>query len=195
VLPSRGQPDGGTRDWTHDTEEVDMRRSTSGQDPQARDVVADLFHVHHRRLVGLAALLVDDRGSAEEIVQDAFESLYRHWSDLRSPSSAVAYLDRAVVYAARSWIRRRITARAYVWPQADVQVSAEHEGLARGEHAELVAAVRALPRRQREVIVLRYFLDLSEAEIAAWLGVSPGSVKRHASRATENLQRRMEAWA
>jgi len=165
-----------------------------GEDP-ARDVVADLFHVHHRRLVGLAALLVDDRGSAEELVQDAFESLYRNWNGLRSPSAAVAYLDRAVVYAARSWVRRRVTARSYVWPEAGSTPSAEAEGVGRGERDALAAAVRQLPRRQREVIVLRYYLDLSEAEIAAWLGVSPGSVKRHASRATESLQRRMEAWA
>jgi RNA polymerase sigma-70 factor (sigma-E family) len=161
----------------------------------ARGAVTALFHVHHRRLVGLASLLVDDHGSAEEIVQDAFESLYRHWDGLRDPNAAVAYLDRAVVYAARSWVRRRITARSYVLPDAGTSASAESEGVDNRRREELSTAIRELPRRQREVVVLRYFLDLSEAEIATWLGVSTGSVKRHASRATAALQRRMEAWA
>ena len=58
-----------------------------------------------------------------------------------------------------------------------------------------MAALKALPRRQREVLVLRYYLDLSEEQIADWLGVSKGSVKQHASRATAALQKRMEAWA
>jgi RNA polymerase sigma-70 factor (sigma-E family) len=161
----------------------------------ARDAVSALFHLHHRRLVGLASLLVDDRGSAEEIVQDAFESLYRRWNGLRDPHAAAAYLDRAVVYGARSWVRRRITARGYVLPDAGVSPSAESEGVDLRRNADLADAIRGLPQRQREVVVLRYYLDLSEEQIAAWLGVSTGSVKRHAFRATAALQRRMEAWA
>ena len=161
----------------------------------ARGAVTALFHVHHRRLVGLASLLVDDHGSAEEIVQDAFESLYRNWSGLRDPHAAVAYLDRSVVYGARSWVRRRVTARSYEYPEAGTSVSAEFESLRDQQHDELSAAIRELPQRQREVVVLRYYLDLSEEQIASWPGVSTGSVKRHAFRATAALQRRMEAWA
>jgi len=161
----------------------------------ARGAVAALFHAHHRRLVGLASLLVDDHGSAEEIVQDAFESLYKNWDGLRDPHAAVAYLDRAVVYGSRSWIRRKVTARSYVLPDAGVSVSAESEGVDNRRREELSAAIRELPQRQREVVVLRYFLDLSEEQIASWLGVSTGSVKRHAFRATAALQKRMEAWA
>ena len=161
----------------------------------ARGAVSALFHVHHRRLVGLASLLVDDHGSAEEIVQDAFESLYRNWSGLRDPHAAVAYLDRSVVYGARSWVRRRVTARSYELPEAGTSVSAEFETLRDQQHNELSAAIRELPQRQREVVVLRYYLDLSEEQIASWLGVSTGSVKRHAFRANAALQRRMEAWA
>ncbi|MFN8157425.1 MAG: SigE family RNA polymerase sigma factor [Candidatus Nanopelagicales bacterium] len=161
----------------------------------ARDAVSALFVAHHRRLVGLASLLVDDRESAEEIVQDAFESLYKRWNGLRDPSAAVAYLDRAVVYGARSWVRRRVVARSFVPPEAGAEESAETLGVEQVRRSELSAAIRALPRRQREVVVLRYFLDLTEGEIAQWLGVSPGSVKQHASRATAALQKRMEAWA
>ena len=168
---------------------------SDGFPTSARAAVASLFHVHHRRLVGLASLLVDDHGSAEEIVQDAFESLYRRWDRLRDPQAAVAYLDRSVVYGARSWVRRRVTARAYVLPEAGTAPSAETLGVDTRQREELAAAIRALPRRQREVVVLRYFLDLTEEQIAAWLGVSTGSVKRHAFRANENLQKRMGAWA
>ena len=160
----------------------------------ARGAVTALFRVHHKRLVGLASLLVDDHGTAEEIVQDAFESLYKRWNGLRDPDAAVAYLDRAVVYGARSWVRRRVTARAYVLPEAGTAPSAEAEGVDLRRNDELADAIRALPQRQREVIVLRYFLDLSEEQIAAWLGVTTGSVKRHAFRATAALQKRMEAW-
>jgi RNA polymerase sigma factor (sigma-70 family) len=88
-----------------------------------------------------------------------------------------------------------MTERAYDLPDAGAAPSAETVGLDDSRPHELVAAVRELPRRQREVMVLRYFLDLSEAEIAEWLGVSKGSVKRHAFRATDALQKRMEAWA
>lgn len=175
-----------------------LRRADTDGDgfpSDARDAVAALFHAHHRRLVGLAALLVDDHGTAEEIVQDAFESLYKRWGGLRDAGSAIAYLDRSVVYAARSSLRRRYVARAHPLPEAGTVPSAEHYGVDSGTRAALSEAIRALPRRQREVIVLRYYLDLSEAEIASWLGVSPGSVKRHAFRATESLHKRMEAWA
>jgi RNA polymerase sigma-70 factor (sigma-E family) len=151
--------------------------------------------VHYRRLVGLAVLLVDDRESAEDVVQDAFEALYRSYGRLHDPQAAVTYLNRCVVNGSRSRLRRRGTERAYVLPEAGLAPSAETVGVDHGEHAELVAAVFALPRRQREVVVLRYFLDLTEEQIAQWLGVSRGSVKRHASRATAALHKRMEAWA
>ena len=157
--------------------------------------MTELFHQHYRRLVGLAGLMVDDRETAEEVVQDAFEALYRHWSRLRDPHAAIAYLNRSVVNGARSKVRRRVTARAFQPPEAGVEPSAESGGMATSRRHDLVAAVHLLPRRQREVVVLRYFLDLSEIEIADWLGVSTGSVKRHASRATDSLRKRMEAWA
>ena len=83
-----------------------------------RVAVTELFHQHYRRLVGLAGLMVDDRETAEEVVQDAFEALYRHWPRLRDPHAAVAYLNRSVVNGARSKVRRRVTARAFRPPEA-----------------------------------------------------------------------------
>jgi RNA polymerase sigma-70 factor (sigma-E family) len=170
-------------------------RAPSGARPSGRAAVSELFHLHYRRLVGLAALLVDDRETAEDVVQDAFEALYRHYGRLHDPQAALAYLNRSVVNGSRSRLRRRRTEQAYVLPEALPEPSAEAAGLYRGENAELATAVAALPQRQREVVVLRYFLDLSEEQIAQWLGVSRGSVKRHASRATAALAKRMEAWA
>ncbi len=160
-----------------------------------RAAVSELFHLHYRRLVGLAVLLVDDRETAEDVVQDAFEALYRHYGRLQEPQAAVAYLNRSVVNGSRSRLRRRRTEQGYVLPEAGLEPSAESSGVSRGQLDVLASAVAALPRRQREVVVLRYFLDLSEAQIADWLGVSRGSVKRHASRATVALAKRMEAWA
>ena len=110
-------------------------------------------------------------------------------------AAATTYLDRSVVNGARSRLRRRMTERAHALPEAGETPSAESAGVIHGAERALVDAVKALPRRQREVVVLRYFLDLSEEQIAEWLGVSRGSVKRHAFRATASLQEQMEAWA
>ena len=157
-------------------------------------IVSDLFMAHHRRLVGLAALLVDDHESAEEVVQDAFMGLYRRWWLLRDPSGAVSYLNRSVVNRARDRLRRRrryaVLAPRLREPEQAVD-SAERAALGREESDRVWSAIRELPRRQREVVVLRYYLDQSEAEIAATLGVSPGAVKTHASRGLAALARRL----
>lgn len=160
-----------------------------------RAAVTMLFHLHYRRLVGLAALMVDDRETAEEVAQDAFEALYRHWSQLRDPGAAVEYLNRSVVNGSRSRLRRRLVQLRHDPPEAGVAQSAETIQVERSAQQALVAAIRALPRRQREVVVLRYFLDLSEEQIADWLGVSKGSVKTHTSRAVAALHTQLEGWA
>jgi RNA polymerase sigma-70 factor (sigma-E family) len=170
-------------------------RVLSGSWPSGLAAVTELFGLHYRRLVGLAVLLVDDRETAEDVAQDAFEALFRHWGRLRDPQAAVGYLERCVVNGSRSRLRRRGTERAYSLPEAGLEPSAETVQVTAGEHRELVAALARLPRRQREVMVLRYHLDLSEQQIADWLGVSRGSVKRHAARATAALHQQMEAWA
>jgi RNA polymerase sigma-70 factor (sigma-E family) len=160
-----------------------------------RAAVTELFDLHYRRLVGLAALMVDDRETAEDVVQDAFEGLYRRWRRLRDPQAALTYLNRSVVNGSRSKLRRRATERANPFPEAAHLPSAESTGVAQGVSRGLFEGVAALPRRQREVIVLRYYLDLSEDQIAVWLGVSKGSVKQHAHRATAALQEWMGEWS
>jgi RNA polymerase sigma-70 factor (sigma-E family) len=160
------------------------------------DAVASLFRIHHRRLVGLAALLVDDRATAEDVVQDAFAGLCRRWRQLRDPNAAVAYLNRAVVNGGRDRLRGRRRAaagRLRMVPLSEGLASAEHDAVEHDEAGRLWGAISHLPARQRQVLVLRYYLDQSEAEIAETLQVSCGSVKRHASRGLETLARHLEA--
>lgn len=160
------------------------------------DAVSTLFRAHHRRLVGLASLLVDDRESAEDVVQEAFAGLYRRWWHLRDPQAAVAYLNRAVVNGGRDQLRhgrRASTSLLRMPPRSEEHPSAEHDVVEHDEADRLWQAVAGLPPRQRQVLVLRYYLDQSEAEIAGTLEVSRGSVKRHASRGLAALARALEA--
>jgi RNA polymerase sigma-70 factor (sigma-E family) len=160
--------------------------------PRDRDTtVSMLFAHHHARLVGLARLLVDDLPTAEDVVQDAFASLYRRWPWLRDKDSAVAYLQTSVANGARSNLRRRRTARSRC-PAASEVPSAETSVVADEERRRVLDALAQLPTRQRQVLVLRYYLDRSEAEIASALSISRGSVKQHASRGLLALAQQLE---
>jgi RNA polymerase sigma-70 factor (sigma-E family) len=160
----------------------------------ADEAVTRLFAAHYRQLVRLAVLLVADRAVAEELVQDAFVRLHQHWGRLRDPDKALAYLRTSVVNAARSAQRRRGVADRYLasLPPPHCAPSAELGALGALEHAEVMAALRELPTRQREALVLRYYLDLSEAEIADVMGISRGAVKSHAARGIAALRTSLE---
>lgn len=151
---------------------------------------AAMFLVHYLDLVRLARLLLDDRETAEDIVQDVFAAMQSRWRKLPDESAALRYLRASVVNRSRSALRRRIVQRRHDRQLAahPPVVAAEEAVLARFEHAAIRAAVAALPRRQREVIVLRYFQNLSVAETAAVLKVSPGAVKSSASRALDTIE-------
>ena len=160
------------------------------------DAVSLLYRSQHRRLVGLAVLLVDDRSTAEDVVQDAFVGLCRRWHHLRDPGAAIGYLNRAVVNGGRDRLRRgrsSATSRLRMVPRPEGLASAEHDAVEHDEQGRLWQAITRLPLRQRQVLVLRYYLDQTEAEIADTLQVSRGSVKRHASRGLEALARSWEA--
>jgi RNA polymerase sigma-70 factor (sigma-E family) len=135
----------------------------------------------------LAILLVDDISSAEDVVQEAFTGLYRNWGNLRDRNAAIGYLRTAVVNGSRSMLRRRRTARAYVPPDPGTARSAESLAMLSTEHQAVVSALADLAPRQREVLVLRYYGGLSEAEIAEATGLSKGTVKSTASRAVAKL--------
>ena len=147
--------------------------------------LADLYRDHRMRLVRLAILLVDDPATAEDVVQEAFAGLHRHWGGLRDEAAAVGYLRTAVVNGSRSVLRRRRTAREYVPPHQAHARSAESLPMLSAEHQAVVDALSTLPPRQREVLVLRYYGGLSEAEIAEATGITRGTVKSTASRALD----------
>jgi DNA-directed RNA polymerase specialized sigma24 family protein len=141
--------------------------------PDADGAVTALYTMHYRSLVRLAALLVPDVATAEQIVQDSFVAMHSAWPSLPDADSALAYIRRSVVSQARSALQDR---------EADLP------GV---DHESLLFALGALPARQREVVVLRYFADLSEAQIADAVGVSPGTVTALAAEATTALRAKL----
>lgn len=155
--------------------------------------LADLYRDHRLRLVRLGALLVDEPATAEDVVQEAFAGLHRHWANLEDEGHAVAYLRAAVVNGSRSVLRRRRTAREYVPPHQTNARSAESLAMLSAEHQAVVDALGDLAPRQREVLVLRYYGGLSEAEIAEATGISRGTVKSTASRALDAVAKVMAA--
>ena len=154
----------------------------------ATDAAAGLeavFRSNYRSLVGLARLLVDDPGQAEEVVQDAFVSLHRRWDQVQDP---LAYLRAAVTNGSRGRIRKRATARRHLRvaepaPQSEPDVGT----LLAEEHRAVAAALSRLSERQRACIALRFYSGLTEAETARALGISTGSVKTHVHRAIATL--------
>ncbi len=164
-------------------------------DPAMR-AVADLesvYQAEYRSLVRLASLLIDDVGTCEEIVQDAFVRVWASGPGLREPERLPAYLRSAVLNGARSQLRRRLVRRRHLVVAPEPAPAAEAAALAGDPTHEVLHALRSLPDRQREVLALRYYLDLSETEIARTLGISGGSVKTHAHRGLATLAERLEA--
>jgi len=155
----------------------------------AADLVADLYRFHGLTLVRVALVLVGDKPTAEDVVQEAFIGLYRAFHRLSSPDKALSYLRTSVVNGCRSvqrsrrlWFQRPSDAEPTVW-------SAESAAMANEDSRLTLAAVARLPRRSREVLALRYYLDMPDTDIAAALGVSRGTVSSTASRALAALAR------
>ncbi|MFD8543386.1 RNA polymerase sigma factor [Streptomyces sp. NPDC059649] len=166
------------------------RDASAPPPPESPPTISELYHAQRLAMVRLAVLLVDDRATAEDVVQDAFTALYkRHGERLTDVDNALAYLRTAVVNAARSVLRRRRTARDYTPPYEADAPSAEERIVLDEEHREVFAALSGLTARRREVLVLRYWGDLTEAQIAATLGISRGAVKSIASRALDSLEK------
>lgn len=155
--------------------------------------VAVLHRDHYRSLLRLAALLVDDLGTCEELVQEAFVGLLSRHRVLRDDDRVPAYLRSAVLNGARTHLRRRnVRDRARPLQVATAGCSADAGALVADEHRWVLAALRSLPERQREVLALRYYFDLSEQEIAETLGIAAGTVKTHAQRGLAALHDLLE---
>jgi len=159
----------------------------------ADDAVSLMFAAHYRSLVRLAVLLMHDAAAAEDVTQDAYVALHVHWRRLRDADKALAYLRATVLNRARSALRRRSVVTRYLAaaPPPGTVPSAESGALDLVEHEEVLAVIRQLPVRQREAIVLRYYADLSEAQIADAMGVSRGTVKSHVARGMATLRQRL----
>lgn len=152
--------------------------------------VSDLYAAHWHGLVRLAFLMVHDTTLAEDIVQDALVAVHQRWSRLRDPHAALGYVRRTVVNNARSALRHRGVVERYAQRTGadEVAESAEHLALTRVEHEEMLRALDQLSEKQREVLILRYYCDLSEADIADSLDISRGAVKTHAHRGLARLR-------
>ncbi|NYE37826.1 RNA polymerase sigma-70 factor (sigma-E family) [Nocardioides cavernae] len=160
----------------------------------ADEAVEQLYAAHWRQLVRLSALLVHDQAAAEDVVQDAFVAMHGKWARLRDPDKALAYLRQAVVNRSRSALRHRAVVERHVrrGTLGDVTVEGPSVGGARRDAVK--EALRRLSDRQREVLVLRYYLDWSEAQIADALGISRGSVKAHAHRGGAAMRELLGDW-
>jgi RNA polymerase sigma-70 factor (sigma-E family) len=167
------------------------RARTRDESRDAEAAVTALYQVHAIGLIRLAVVMLGDRAAAEDVVQEAFCGLYRRYHKLADPNRALRYVRSSVLNGCRNELRarqrdaRHPARRVSAAPAA----SAEHDVLAGEEHRQVLSALRSLPDRQREALVLRFFLDMPAAEIAASMGVSPGTVKSTTSRALAALAR------
>ena len=151
--------------------------------------IASLYATHRLQLVRMVVLLVDDIGTAEDVVQEAFTALHQNRYRLRDPDAALGYLRTAAVNNARSVLRKRQTARRHLrLARQEFAEPADSELMLAAAHQQVLAAVRQLPPRQREVLALRYWANLSETEIAQALSISRGAVKSNASRGMDKLE-------
>jgi RNA polymerase sigma-70 factor (sigma-E family) len=165
---------------------------SAGRQLTADEAITQLYTGHYHSLVRLAAMLVRDEPTAEEVVQECFIAMRDGWHRLRSQDKALSYLKQAVVNRSRSVLRHRsIVQRNAPKPEPDMP-SAEHGAMSLLERSAVIAALKALPDRQRQALVLRYYADLSEAQIAKTMGISQGAVKSHIARGMAALRTDLE---
>lgn len=155
--------------------------------------LAALHRDQYRSLVKLASLLIDDRATCEEVVQDAFVAVFRSAARVRDAQRLPAYLRSAVLNGARSHLRKRDVRTRLRSVRTDDAASAETGAMVDDDRRAMLLALRSLPDRQRDVLVLRFYLDLSEAQIAETLGIGTGTVKTHTRRGLAALAEQLES--
>lgn len=175
-----------------------MQTQPIDRDYAVDDALTALYRAHALRLTRLAYVMLGDRGAAEDIVQEAFAGLHRRWSQLSDQSKAVFYLRSSVLNGCRDVLRRSLRSLTLTLVDGVPDMprtatpSAESSALNSEERQAVMAAIRRLPDRQREVLVLRFYLDEPEAEIARLMGIRPGTVRSTTSRALAALGRLLE---
>ena len=150
--------------------------------------ITAMYSTEYRSLVRMSVILVGDVCTAEEVVQDCFIAVHGAWWRLRDLDKAVHYLRRCVVNRSRSVLRRRMVADRHAPGHQPDMPSAEQGAITRLERSAVIAALRSLPARQREALVLRYYLDLTEGQVASAMKISRGAVKSHTARAKAALR-------
>lgn len=164
-----------------------LERSSDDSAVDAETLVVTLFNTEAGRLVRLARFFVDDQTAAEDLVQEGFIRLARNAHRIQDPGRAAAYLRSIVINLARDHNRRGLVSLRHR-PPADADArSAEDHATQREDQRQVIVALRGLPRRQRDCVTLRYYLELPIAEIAETLGLSPNSVKTHLQRGLRSL--------
>ena len=161
-------------------------------DLDAAGVMVALFTAHYRSLVRLAALLLRDTWTAEEVVQDSFVAMHTNGRRLRDSGNALQYLRQCVLNRSRSVLRHRLVVERHAPQPLPDMPSAEHGAMTLLERSSVIAALHRLPQRQREVLVLRYYADLSGPQIASVMGISQGAVKCHIARALKAMRSTLE---
>jgi RNA polymerase sigma factor (sigma-70 family) len=185
---------------------ADTSVAPSGSRPARPDAgagVTALYQGHAVGLIRLAIIMLGDRAAAEDVVQDAFIGLYRHWGGLCDDANALSYVRSSVLNGCRNALRQRARHDRRDWryrrdreERGDrgelVAASAETMALVSEQHRLTLAAIRRLPDRQREALALRFYLDMSEDETARAMRVSRGTVKSATSRAIAALARMLK---
>jgi len=170
---------------------VGSRDERLSDEVSADVALAELYRSHGAWLVGLLEVLVGNRAAAEDLAQEAFLRTYRAWPRLRDHDRAAGYLRTTALNLARSGFRRRLVELRHASGPARDPLGADVQVVLRDEQREVIAALRTLPARQRECVVLRFYGELSETEIAAAVGISVNSVKTHMRRGLAALEARL----
>lgn len=165
--------------------------TTTGAVVDTDAVIATMFREHGAALVRMARLFVDDRTAAEDLVQEAFIRLSRSLHRIEDPGKRAAYLRSIVLNLARDHNRRGLLSLRHQLPEPQREPSTEDRIELEEDQRAVVEALRTLPNRQRDVLVLRYYLELSLPEIGETLGVSVNSVKTHLRRGMAALEHRL----
>lgn len=160
----------------------------NGTRSRADALLRDLYHRHWVGLVRLAGLLLGSTDAAEEVVQDAYVAIFRRAGQFVDAGEAYGYLRASVVNACRSVHRHRAVVQRKPVPPDPAPAGPDELAVRHEQDQRVMLALRTLPRRQQEVLVLRYYSDASEAEIADTLGISKGAVKSHAHRGLTALR-------
>jgi RNA polymerase sigma-70 factor (sigma-E family) len=168
------------------------RLTAHGGKSEAELAITAMYDAQYGSLVRMAAVLLGDVGAAEDVVQESFIAVHAAWQRLRDINKAVPYLRRSVLNRSRSILRHRTVVDRNMPAGEPDMPSAEQGAIARLERSEVVEALRSLPARQREALVLKFYLGLSEEGIAAAMKISTGAVKSHTSRGKAALRTALE---